>query len=364
MREDGSVFVSDQNCRGDISMITDGDLGYGGVTPLPLAGMLSGQISWGMIEYDDNGRITDAEKYLESVQDDESKMSEAQAFRISEEINALQRNIDTAISMVEADNTVKYCMTGRQIPGVKVFEGQTPRFPELTKSIRKLIASRALKQATDNHGKRYDELSEQMLKDYSTLAGRYAEVEGKNAGKVRREMARKSCVALAQMSVVPRSAEPPKNFWGTLVVAVSIVAAAVVIAVFCAPCMAAAMLGLEIVASAGGFAGIAGVAAIGGAVIGSGVAAVAASAVAIGQAASGKANDIPDFYTEAELKGTYEMSQWNYRETVDTEFDPQTNVCQKCVTTQNCSDPRNPMFGKKNCKKWSKKETVCSDIQF
>ena len=366
VREDGSIFVSDQNCRGDVSMIADGDLGYGGATPVPLAGMLSGQISWGMIEVDDKGRITDAEKYLESVQDNESKMSESQAFRISEELKELQRNIDVAISAIESDDTVQYCMTGRQIPGVKVFEGQTPRFPELTKSVRKNVAAHALKTAADNHGKRYDVLSEQMLKDYAILAGRYAGAEGKNADKVRREMARKSCVALAPMSVVPRSAEPPKNFWGTLVVAVSIVAAAVVMAVYCQPCLVAFAVGMKVVSESAIAAGasIAAISAAGGAVIGSGVAAVAASAVAIGQAASGKANDIPDFYTDAELKGTYEMSQWNYRETVDTEFNPQTNVCQKCVTIQNCSDPRNPMFGKKNCKKWSEKKTTCSDIQF
>jgi hypothetical protein len=36
------------------------------------------------------------------------------------------------------------------------------------------------------------------------------------------------------MSVVPRSAEPPKNFCGTLVVAVSIVAAGLTAAFFCA----------------------------------------------------------------------------------------------------------------------------------
>ena len=366
VREDGSIFVSDQNCRGDVSMISDGDLGYGGATPVPLAGMLSGQISWGMIEVDDKGRITDAEKYLESVQDNESKMSESQAFRISEELKALQRNIDVAISAIESDDTVQYCMTGRQIPGAKVFEGQTPRFPELTKSVRKNVAAHALKTAADNHGKRYDVLSEQMLKDYAILAGRYAGAEGKNADKVRREMARKSCVALAPMSVVPRSAEPPKNFWGTLVVAVSIVAAAVVMAVYCQPCLVAFAVGMKVVSESAIAAGasIAAISAAGGAVIGSGVAAVAASAVAIGQAASGKANDIPDFYTDAELKGTYEMSQWNYRETVDTEFNPQTNVCQKCVTKQNCSYPRNPMFGKKNCKKWSEKKTTCSDIQF
>jgi hypothetical protein len=115
--------------------------------------------------------------------------------------------------------------------------------------------------------------------------------------------------------------------------------------------------------SAGMVAGYATVAA--GAIVGAGLAAGGvAGAVAMGRAANTSVNDAPRFYTEADLKGTYELKQWNYRETVETKFDVDTFVCEKCVTTQNCSDPRNPMFGKKNCKKWSEKKTTCSDIQF
>jgi hypothetical protein len=165
LRACGATDNCDAMIFGKNSELGAGSLGYGGATPVSMAGMISGQIYWGMIEVDDKGRITDAEKYLESVQDNESKMSESQAFRISEELKELQRNIDVAISAIESDDTVQYCMTGRQIPGAKIFEGQTPRFPELTKSLRKNVAAHALKTAADNYGKKYDELTTQMLQD-------------------------------------------------------------------------------------------------------------------------------------------------------------------------------------------------------
>ncbi len=403
--DDGGLVLDEAVCRADASMVTDGELGYKG-TPVPMVGMISGQIYWGMIEHDDKGHLTDAQTFLDMIADDEVKMSEKQQQRISKEINALQHNVDSAITMVESDTTVQYCMTGRSVPGAKLFEGQTPRFPELTKSVRKLIASHALKTAKDNYGKKYDELTTQMLRDQATITERSAELEGKNARDVHREMARKSCVALAPMSAVPRSAEPPKNMWGTVIIVAAIVIAVIVVSVVtfgagAAPAAGGAATGISALLSsaasatvgaattaagaaasasviaaggstlaafsagmsAGMVAGYATVAA--GAIVGAGLTAGGvAGAVAMGRAANTSVNDAPRFYTEADLKGTYELKQWNYRETVETKFDVDTFVCEKCVTTQNCSDPRNPMFGNKNCKKWGKKKTTCSDIQF
>ena len=384
---DAGLAIDEANCRTDVSQITDAELGRGGVQPAPLLGIVGGQIYWGMIDSDEMGQITDASAYLESALDNDVRLSGQQQLRIMDEINALQRNIDAAISAIESDNTVQYCMTGRTVPGAKILEGQTPRFPELTKSVRKMVASHALKTAADNYSKKFDALNERMLSDYVTIAGRQAEVEGKNAADARRDMARQTCIALAPLSSMPRSAEPPKNMWGTIIIIAAVAVATVLFAVFCQACLGAEVAVLTTVTSevplisvpmasgamtalstmtvvgtttttvtmAATAAGIAGIAAIG-------AAAAAAGATAIASAAQ-RANSEPNEMKKTDLTGHYEMKQWNYRQTVDTTFDMDTLICTKCVTTQSCDDPRNPMFGKKNCKKWSEKQTECTDVQ-
>ncbi len=57
------------------------------------------------------------------------------------------------------------------------------------------------------------------------------------------------------------------------------------------------------------------------------------------------------------------IEQWNYKETVTTTFIRDTKVCKKCTIKQNCSKPKNPLFGKKYCKKWSDQSESCTDIQ-
>ncbi|MBR6684924.1 MAG: hypothetical protein IKL37_01515, partial [Alphaproteobacteria bacterium] len=361
---DKGMLIDESDCRTDVSLVTDAELGRGGAQPAPLLGMVGGQIYWGMIDSDDTGHITDAQTYLAGISDEEVQISELQRTRITAELEALQRNIDVAISAIESDNTVQYCMTGRTVPGAKILEGQTPRFPELTKSVRKMIASHALKTASDNYTEKYDALNERMLSDYVTIAGRQAEVEGKNAADARRDMARKTCIALAPLSSMPRSAEPPKNMWGTIIVVVAIVAASVVMAVFCQPCLAAFAVGMKVLSPAilGTGMSVGAISAVGGAVIGGAVATAVGGATAIASAAQ-RANSESNINQETELTGHHETNQWNYRQTVDTTFDMNTLICTKCVTTQNCSDPRNPMFGKKNCKKWSEKQTECTDVQ-
>jgi hypothetical protein len=323
--------------------------------------MLSGQISWGMIEVDDKGRITDAEKYLESVQDNESKMSESQAFRISEELKELQRNIDVAISAIESDDTVQYCMTGREVQGMKKIDkdgvvtrtrigeksADAARFPELTKQMRMVIASAALKKAKDNYYKKYDELNDKMLQDYATLGERISKIQGENSLDAKRELARQSCVGFADMSSLPKSPNPPKSAFGKIAAMVAVVGAAIAV-----PFTG----GLSAVAVGGIFA------ASSGTVI-AGSAAVVAGVGLLGNVGSGKANGA-DASSKLDLVGSKQLNQWNYKETITTTFDWDKMVCKKCIRSQKCSKTKNPLFGNKYCKTWANAVETCNDTQF
>ena len=73
---------------------------------------------------------------------------------------------------------------------------------------------------------------------------------------------------------------------------------------------------------------------------------------------------VKDVYMNMDLSSTYTMNQWNYQETVTTQYIPETMVCQKCTTIKDCLDPRRPWVGTPHCKKWAKPKQECTEIQF
>lgn len=91
-----------------------------------------------------------------------------------------------------------------------------------------IIGTSALKKAKDNYYKKYDELNEQMLKDYATMGERMAEIAGENALDARREIARVACINFAEASSLPKSPNPPGNAFGKILSMVAIAGAAVV----------------------------------------------------------------------------------------------------------------------------------------
>lgn len=123
----------------------------------------------------------------------------------------LQRNIDLAVNAIESDPTVQFCMTGREVQGIKtsvqeersVLGGkgeEYARFPELTTQMRQIIASAALNKAMENYRNKYNELMEDMAKDYVTISTKIAQIEQKDSLEERRETSRKACLALGQQS--------------------------------------------------------------------------------------------------------------------------------------------------------------------
>ena len=271
-------------------------------------------------------------------------MSDAQKDKVKAELAVLQKNIDVAINAIEADPTVQYCMTGREVQGMKRSNREVrdrissrssdnARFPGLTKQMRMIIATHALKVAKDNYYAKYDKLNTQMLKDYATLGERMAEIQGKNALDARREIARVACVTFADASSLPKSPNPPKSAFGKIMAATALVGAAVAIP----------------------FTGMASVAVAGAGVLTAGI----GLAGNIGGGANGA-----DGGGRGDLIGSKQLNQWNYKETITSTFDWETLNCHKCVRAQNCGKTGSPLFGSKYCKSWEEPKETCTDTQF
>ena len=351
-------------CRTDVSQIQDVELGrVEGSTStqlgpvIPFAGVMDGTIYWESVEVGEDGRLSTVDEYLAKI--DSSNMSNSQKDKVKSELAVLQRNIDTAINTIESDPTVQFCISGREVQGMKKSGSETrtrigeksadaARFPELTKNMRSMIAISALKKAKDNYYKKYDELNEKMLQDYATIGERMASIAGQNSLDARREIARQACVGMADMSSLPKSPEPPKSAFGKIAAMVAVVGAVVAI-----PFTG----GLSVVLSATGsaFFGTGATIAIGaGAVAGIGLA---------GNAGAGKANG-DDASSQLQLIGSKQMNQWNYKETITSTFEWETLKCEKCVRSTDCVKTKNPIFGKKFCQDWGEETTSCTTTQF
>lgn len=424
------MFINYESCYSDATKIPDTDLGrvvgskekkLGPVKPL--LGTLDGTIYWNLINFDENGVLTTVDEYFEIV-DDDSTMTEMQRDRINNEISLVQRNINSAIDIIESDPTVQYCMTGREVQGMKKLMGnQVPRFPNLTKQTRMLIANSALDIARNNYYTRYNELSEKQLKDKSIIAERQAEILGENGKDALRDSARQSCVALAEISAMPRSLEPPKSRWGEIIVAAVIVAAIIVASIFtfggaaAAGAAAGAAVTATTASSSLGVAAAAGTTAMAAATAGSSVAVgVAATTTAMGMAAAGMTgigaaaagtigaflgastltasialgatvisgiaaaagglafgattlldNNVVFNETKTEnqeMTGHFEIDSFDFKEEITTTFNMDTMNCEKCTVSYKCEKIKNPPFGQKHCVEWAKPSKKCTDIQF
>ena len=349
---DDMAHISSEDCRADVSQITDEELGRveGSLTgelgpSLPFVGVLDGAIYWGSIQVDEEGKLSSVDEYIKNAEL-EGVMTTSYMEKVGAEIGALQKSIDSVINAIESDPTVQYCMTGRRVRGMrdmKIGSG-VARFPNLTKQMRMIIGNSALKIARENYLKKYDELNERLLKDFVTIAERQADIRGENTKDVYREMARQSCIAMAPLSSMPKSPNPPKNLIGQIITGTVMVVAAVVAIIFSygATLPAVVMIIADVVATAAGLTGVVGT---------------------IVQSSLGGSNGANELGMR-ELSGRYEMNQWNYREIVTTTFDWDDVSCHKCVEAQHCVSIRDPWFGKKSCKLWGDKETTCTDTQF
>jgi len=362
-----NMNIEYNKCRTDISQIQDSELGRveGALTAglgevKPFAGVLDGAIYWESIDFDENGRLVTVDEYLNKINNKE--MSDAQKERVRNELAVLQKNIDTAINAIEADPTVQYCMTGREVQGMKTKDGKkrtrigersedAARFPGLTKQMRLIIATRALKVAKDNYYNKYDSLNAKMLQDYAKIGERIAEIEGENALDARREIARQACVSFAEMSVLPKSPNPPAPVFGKVMSMVAIAGAAAAIPFTGGLSVTTLTVGgVTSTAVSGGVA----IAAAGAAIAGIGL---------LGNTGGGGGNG-KDGGAQRQLIGSKQLNQWNYKETITSTFEWETLNCHKCVRSQNCANTRRPWFGSPWCRKWADEKETCTDTQF
>ena len=319
------------NCVTDLSQISDAALGRGGGKAANYAIVIDGEIDWGEISFDDEGRVVLGDVPDTTTTSDTTATANANAsvatvanepltaattlqpvialnrtpvvttaapelVASEQELNAelvlLQNNINNAINTIESNAQVNFCMTGREVQGIRNVVDRTQeggRFPSLTKQMRMLIASSAIKAAMDNYYERYEELTQRKMQDYVTMNERIAEINNQNTLDARREAARIACVELAESDGASGDDTENSTQQSTTV------------------------------ASLNGQPG-------------------------------------------GPLAGARETANdWNYKETITSTFDWETLACTRCTRKQNCLDPKG---GRRFCKEWEDPVETCTTVEF
>lgn len=203
------------NCKDNVEQITDvelgkttrdADLNKEQHNKHVFMDKMEGIILWDFIaiQPDMNG-ISSVDEYNKETKGMVS-MDEEHAKKVDTEIGSLSMAIKNAISAIESDPRVQYCMTGRQVAGLTDSDGFTKfigkannaRFPNITKNYRLIISNSALHQARENYYKKYDKMYEEYVVDNFKLAERIAKIQGENQMRNREDTARKSCIALGE----------------------------------------------------------------------------------------------------------------------------------------------------------------------
>ena len=158
---------------------------------------VTGMISFGSIKMGDAaGTVTDGKKVLEpgeiGVQDYIAEIkkknkgvkdADAIISSIEDELNNIAGSINRAISLVESDQRVQYCIDGRdlsQIKGVarnargkKISEKTEARFPRLLNQYRVMIGMAALRKAQDNYNKKLNTAISEATQNASADIAQY-----------------------------------------------------------------------------------------------------------------------------------------------------------------------------------------------
>ena len=333
------------------------------------AGGVSGLMYWGLIDYDfDKNMFTTPENYLAAVEKQFGKtLTDAEKIQTNnvynEEIGTVQSAIKNAIAAIEADPTVQYCMTGREVQGFDANKigkkgKDVSRFPNLTDQVKRTIIAYALRGAREKYDEKYNEVYEQLMQDQVKAAERIDHAKAV-------ETAKNTCDTWAAHSVLPRS-KTPENIWTWIAVAIA-VAACVVASIFSggaslalaagiiagelAPAMTATLaIGTATISTTVG-----GIIAAGAVAAGTGIAAAVSAGVGIAnQVEVNKAND-----TIAE-PARAQLDQWNYRATITTMFDPSTGECTKETIYRNCDKA---IYSTGKCKRWGEEKTEVKKIK-
>lgn len=286
-------------CLMDVAQITDDMLKD---EKTNIAGFIMGTVFWEDVTIDDSGNLVLGQN---AKWTDESKT----------EVTKLQTNISNAIKSIEADPKVQFCMTGRDVQGIggKMLSDKNAsqaRFPELTQQTHMIIANSALQIAKNNYYKKYDEYNDKMLKDYTMISERMTKLadDAKKAELLERK--RKACVNFAEVSMLPKARSDVAGSIRNIL-------------------LGTGFFGLPFTA-----AGIVSTATM-----------------------TAKVGDLQD----KDLLGHKEYNAWNYRETINTQFNMDTGVCKRCTISRSC---KSKYWFKKECKTWNDQKESCVENQF
>lgn len=154
---------------------------------------VTGMISFGSIKMGDaTGSVTDGgqvlapgeigvKDYIKEIKKKNQGVKNAEAIisSIEEELNNIAGTINRTISLIESDQKIQYCITGRdlsQINGKENKNGKNQtvaRFPKLLNQYRVMIGMAALRKAQDNYNKKITEAISEATKDASADVAQY-----------------------------------------------------------------------------------------------------------------------------------------------------------------------------------------------
>ena len=221
----GNDVAFTDNCHRDQSLIPDVDLGRveysksGELGPVvPYTVLIDVPIYWEAISVGLDGKFVGIDNYMEKLEERQIFITDEQKARLEAELNSMTRGLDNIIKSIEDDPIVSACMNGRKIDGYDF--DVVARFPNITQNTRALIATRMLNRAKKNYYAKYDSYNERQLQDFLKISERQAAIKGENFKDRHREIARQSCVSLAEMSALPKTAEPPSSLGGGILIGI------------------------------------------------------------------------------------------------------------------------------------------------
>ena len=328
--EGGLATYDAANCRSGMSAITDTELRNN----TPYAGVLSGLIFWENVDYSEEagqeGKLESVDAYLTKSG---INISNTEKQRLESELGSLQNNIDNIIATIEADPTVQFCMTGREVQGmntrVKDADGNEKtarqtiggkdagRFPQLTKQMRLTIAQAALQKARDNYYKKYDELNEKLEAEFANAGERVMKLMDEDAKSAHREVARQACLALAYTSttaIAPYTSD-----------------------------------------AGAGMSGVGGLSMYGATLV---------MPFTSGATELASASQVAEKKSDLKLAAVSKSEEKFLKREVNTSFNWETMLCHKCTKNIDCIKTKKPLFSKRYCADWAQPVEKCEDIQF
>lgn len=174
------------------------------------SGVITGLINWQKVSWlKDNSGIMSADNYMEQVSFDSFVDDKVKA-KIKTEIGGLGILIKNAISTIESDPKVQFCMTGRQVAGLTMDSGfeqvigknNNATFPNITQSARMAIIDSALLKAQENYNKKYSEIIQTYVESEENLRNRYAQIEDSNFYLDVQDSARRKCIELGKNAAI------------------------------------------------------------------------------------------------------------------------------------------------------------------